>query len=300
MPTSTVSVCTRHSQAFLPFPLRPGSAAAPLVAPVQPRPFVKWAGGKRQLLPEILARFPETFGRYWEPFVGGGAVFFGLAPTEAVLSDANRELINVYVCLRDNVDGVIARLRQHVPTHEHYYRVRAQRVGDLSGVSAAARTIFLNRTCYNGLFRVNRRGEFNVPFGWYDNPKICNESNLRRVSNALQGAELRAQSAFALEPYIKRGDLVFFDPPYHPVSATASFVSYTRSGFGRDEQVQLAEIFARLAGRGVNLVLTNSDTRFVRRLYRDFRIDTVAARRSINSRADRRGAVGEVIVSNTD
>ncbi len=263
----------------------------------RPRPFLKWAGGKGQLLAEIQRRFPRTFRRYHEPFLGGGAVFFGTMPSRAILSDINHELVDTYTAIRDDVEAVIAALMRHKADEEHYYRVRAQETAGLSAVASAARTIFLNRTCFNGLYRVNRRGEFNVPFGRYDNPTICDPENLRLVSLALHDVELRCESAFAIGKRAQRGDLVYFDPPYDPVSPTASFTAYARFVFGKDEQAQLAAIFAELAQRGVHVVLSNSDTPFIRELYKDFRVDTVYARRAINSRADRRGHVAEVIVT---
>jgi DNA adenine methylase len=261
------------------------------------RPFLKWAGGKTQLLGEIFARFPTSFRRYHEPFLGGGAVFFALQPARAVLSDINFDLVQTYAAIRDDVHAVIRRLRAHEVSEEHYYRVRAQESGKLKAAEGAARTIYLNRTCFNGLYRVNRSGKFNVPYGRYANPTICNQDNLLAVSGALQVADIRNDSVFNIGRRVRRGDLVYFDPPYDPLTPTASFTAYAKQGFGRDEQARLAELFARLANRGVHVVLSNSDTPFIRQLYKGFCVDRVYARRAINSRADRRGVVGEVIVS---
>ena len=261
------------------------------------RPFLKWAGGKSQLLPEILARLPPAFRRYHEPFLGGGAVFFALAPARATLSDVNADLVAAYEALRDDVEGVIAELQHHRAEEEHYYRVRAQSPASLGRAAGAARTIFLNRTCYNGLYRVNSKGEFNVPYGRYSHPTICHADNLRLAAIALQNVELRCEDALAAGARAARGDLVYFDPPYDPLSTTSSFTSYARGGFGRDEQAALAEVFGVLAARGVHVVLSNSDTPLVRDLYARFRIEPVYARRAINSRADRRGHVREVIVT---
>lgn len=272
--------------------LAPSLADAP-----HARPFLKWAGGKSQLLPEILARFPPAFRRYHEPFLGGGAVFFALAPARATLSDINADLVAAYEALRDDVEGVIAELRQHRAEEEHYYRVRAQSSASLGRAAGAARTIFLNRTCYNGLYRVNSKGEFNVPYGRYAHPTICNADNLRLAAIALQNVELRCENALAVGALAARGDLVYFDPPYDPLSTTSSFTSYARGGFGRDEQAALADVFGTLAERGVHVVLSNSDTPLIRDLYARFRIESVYARRAINSRADRRGHVREVIVT---
>jgi len=264
---------------------------------VRARPFLKWAGGKTQLLAKILERFPEQFNRYHEPFVGGGAVFFNLEPKSCTLSDVNGDLVGAYTALRDDVDGVIENLKQHRAEEAYYYTVRDEMVSGLSTTEAAARIIFLNRTCFNGLYRVNRSGKFNVPFGRYANPTICNETNLRAVSEALQGVKIRHESVFQMGRRVRRGDLVYFDPPYDPISKTASFTAYTKGGFGDPEQERLAQMFRRFAERGVHCVLSNSDTPFIRSLYKDFRIDKVYARRAINSRADRRGPVSEVLVS---
>ncbi|MBN1960773.1 MAG: DNA adenine methylase [Deltaproteobacteria bacterium] len=261
------------------------------------RPFLKWAGGKTQLIPEILARFPKVFRKYHEPFMGGGAVFFALAPNRAILSDINADLVDTYRAIRDEPEAVISALQRHQVTEADYYRVRSQKRGELSLVAAAARTIYLNRTCYNGLYRVNLKGEFNVPFGRYANPTICNSENLYLASLALQNVKIRCEDALAIDKRVQRGDLVYFDPPYDPLSPTSSFTTYARGGFGNEQQAALADLFIKLANRGVHVVLSNSDTPFIRELYRDFRIDSVYARRAINSRADRRGHVREVIVS---
>ncbi|MEO1480633.1 MAG: DNA adenine methylase [Myxococcota bacterium] len=274
------------------------AANAPDVAPRRPKPFLKWAGGKSKLLPEILKRFPARFRRYHEPFVGGAAVFFGLGPERASLSDINDELVNAYRSIRDDVDGVIAALQHHEATEEHFYAVRGQAREALAPVESTARTIFLNRTCFNGLYRVNRKGQFNVPFGRYANPKICDRDNLHAVSAALQGVEIEHRSAFEVAGRARKGDLVYFDPPYDPVSKTASFTSYTRQGFGDQEQERLAGVCRELDRKGVRFLLSNSDTDFIRSLYEGFQIDQVFVRRPINSRADRRGPVAEVLVSN--
>ncbi|HSI03728.1 MAG TPA: DNA adenine methylase [Myxococcota bacterium] len=265
----------------------------------KPRPFLKWAGGKSKLVETIMARFPHNFGRYFEPFLGGGAVFFGLEPERAVLADMNLELVTAYTALRDELPRVMAALRRHRAEREHFYAVRAQGTDGMSTTARAARMIFLNRTCYNGLYRVNRSGAFNVPFGKYDNPRICDEENLRAVSHALQDATIEHADVFSTVAKARAGDLVYFDPPYDPVSKTASFVSYTDKGFTSEDQERLARTFRELAERGVHAVLSNSDTPFIRRLFKGFRIETVHVRRAINSRADRRGPVAEVLVSTT-
>jgi DNA adenine methylase len=267
------------------------------------RPVLKWAGGKGRLLPELLSRIPDSFHTYHEPFIGGGALFFALAGRgrigRACLSDANSSLIDVYLGLRDRVDDVIAVLRGHVYERDHYYRVRALRPEDLNLPERAARVIYLNKTCYNGLYRENRRGEFNVPFGRYMNPTICDEPNLRAASRLLQGVDIARRHFSTVLDYAQAGDFVYFDPPYHPLSATANFTSYDRGGFGPDDQRQLRDVFAALGERGVRTMLSNSDTPFIRELYGNFRIDQVLAARAVNSKANGRGKVAEVIVRNS-
>lgn len=271
-------------------------ATLPADAP-RARPFLKWAGGKTQLLPEILGRFPPVFRRYHEPFIGGGAVFFALTPSRATISDVNADLTATYTAIRDEPEAVIAELSRREATEEEYYRIRAQKPAQLEAAVAAARTIYLNRTCYNGLYRVNQKGEFNVPFGRYANPNVCNADNIRLASIALRGVDIRCEDALAVGKRVERGDLVYFDPPYDPLSDTSSFTTYAKGGFGPDEQAALARVFADLANRGVCVVLSNSDTPLIRELYKDFEIHSVYARRAINSRADRRGHVREVIVT---
>lgn len=266
------------------------------------RPVLKWAGGKGRLLPELLNRSPEIFAAYHEPFIGGGALFFALAGRgdvgHAYLSDANPSLIDVYIALRDRVDEVIAVLRSHVYEREHYYRVRALRPEELSLPERAARVIYLNKTCYNGLYRENRRGQFNVPFGRYKNPTICDEPNLRAASRVLQGVDIARRHFSTVLDHAQPGHFVYFDPPYHPVSTTASFTAYDRSGFGPNDQRQLRDVFAALGERGVRAMLSNSDTPFIRELYAGFSIDQVHAARAVNSKANGRGKVAEVIVRN--
>ncbi len=270
--------------------------------PVSARPVLKWAGGKGRLLAELIARIPNQFNTYHEPFIGGGALFFALAGQgrigRANLSDANGSLIDVYVALQTDVESVIAALREHIYEREHYYRVRAQRPEELTLPERAARIIFLNKTCYNGLYRENRRGEFNVPFGRYKNPTICDEPNLRAAARALQGVNISRRPFFTTLHYAKAGDFVYFDPPYHPLSATANFTSYDRAGFGPDDQRRLRDVFAALRDKGVMAMLSNSDTPFIRELYAGFQIDQVLAARAVNSKANGRGKVAEVIVRN--
>jgi DNA adenine methylase len=271
-----------------------------------PRPFLKWVGGKGQLLPKLLERVDAAgpFGRYHEPFVGGGALFFEMVRTgrlpraKAFLSDNNERLIETYIGVQSDVEGVITLLERHKTKHSeaYYYDVRAKVPRD--PIARAARIIFLNKTCYNGLYRENRKGEFNAPFGRYKNPAICDADNLRAVSKALQRAKIECRHFDTVARYAKKDDLVYFDPPYHPVSKTSSFTGYDKGGFNEDSQRLLAKDFATLAERGVKVLLSNSMTDLIRELYRDFTIDEVQARRNVNSRADRRGPVAEALIRN--
>ena len=264
-----------------------------------PRPFLKWAGGKGQLVPTLLELVPPKFKVYHEPFVGGGALFFALERQchlkRARLSDINPELIDTSCALRDQVEEVIACLELHPYDQDYYYAIRSLRPGDLPLAERAARMIYLNRSGFNGLYRVNTRGGFNVPFGRHKNPRLCDHKNLRAASAALQGVEIRAEP-FEAARRAGLGDLVYFDPPYVPVSDTAKFVGYAQDGFSLADQERLAEVFVALADRGVHVLLSNSDTPAVRRLYRGFRAVELQARRSVNSRSDRRGPVAELVV----
>jgi DNA adenine methylase len=275
-----------------------------------PRPFLKWAGGKGQLLDELRQRYENAAhtGRYHEPFVGGGAFFFDLCRRnllgrrKALLSDTNERLIETYQAIRDDAESVIALLKKHKEEHsrnarEYYYRVRAHVPGDPA--ARAARIIYLNRTCFNGLYRENSRGEFNVPIGKYSNPRICGEDNLRAVADALNRKTKIEQRSFqTVVGRAQAGDFVYFDPPYHPLSETASFTSYARNGFTESDQRQLAAVYAELDAKGVRVLLSNSDTPLIEELYREFTIEKVYATRKINSRASSRGAIHEILVRN--
>jgi DNA adenine methylase len=274
-------------------------AAAPLVdAPPQPRPFLKWAGGKGQLLEQFEPLLPPLKGRYFEPFVGGAALFFSLRPEHAVLSDVNEELVDCYSAVREDIEGVIAALGEHRYEPDHYYTVRSIDPATLPLAKRAARTIYLNKTGFNGLYRVNRAGRFNVPIGRYTNPVFCDPANLRACSHALRRVELKVRDFGEVLAVAKAGDFVYFDPPYVPLSDTADFTSYVPGGFEYEQQRRLATVFAKLAAKGVYVMLSNSDTRTVRELYSGFRIDVVFASRNINSNGARRGKVGEVVVRN--
>lgn len=267
-----------------------------------PRPFLKWAGGKRQLLPRILALVPARIRTYYEPFLGGGAVFFALAGERrfdrAVLGDVNDELINCYATIRDDVDGVIARLSRLRNTSAAYYRIRAQRPDGLDRAARAARIIYLNRCGYNGLYRVNSDGLFNVPFGRYVQPRICDPERLRAAARALAGVELVCgdfTDVLGRGRRLRADDFVYLDPPYVPLSKTASFTAYS-GGFDMRDQERLARQLRRLSARGIAAVLSNSDCPDTRRLYEGLPSASLPARRAINSVASRRGPVAELLV----
>ena len=269
---------------------------------VQARPFIKWAGGKTRLIEQYQPFLPTQFERYHEPFLGGGALFFYLAPQlqaqgkRAFLSDLNPELVNVYQCVRDEVDDLIERLSEHKQQHDqtHYYEVRSQLQAE--PVARAARFIYLNKTCYNGLYRENSKGLFNVPMGRYKNPKICAPDLLRAASSALQIAEISERPfSTVLERARDSGDFVYFDPPYHPLSETSRFTAYSRYRFGEDQQRALRDTIAQLAARGAKVLTSNSDCPFIRELYADFEVKTINAARSINSKASKRGKITEVL-----
>jgi DNA adenine methylase len=271
-------------------------------ASLTPKPVLKWAGGKSRLLPHLLRLIPDNFAAYHEPFIGGGALFFRLVSQgraqQVFLSDVNPSLIDVYLALRDCIDEVVEILRGHVYERDYFYRIRALDPNDLTLAARAARIIYLNKTCYNGLFRENRSGQFNVPFGRYKNPTICDEPNLRAASRALQGVDIARRNFATVLDVARAGDFVYFDPPYHPLSSTANFTAYDRKGFGLDDQRQLRDVFAALGERGVRVLLSNSDTPFIRELYQGFAIEQVFAARAVNSKANGRGKVAEVIVRN--
>jgi DNA adenine methylase len=261
------------------------------------RPFIKWAGGKRQLLPSLLEHAPAKPPHYFEPFVGGGALFFALRPEKAVLADVNKRLIRAYKGVRKSVDKVIALLKSYPHDPTFFYRFREAKIDDGTDAEVAAWFIYLNKTGFNGLYRVNRDNRFNVPFGRYANPNICDEPILRACSVALASADLRVDDFESVVEKAKRGDFVYFDPPYVPLSTTSSFTSYTSGGFGESEQTRLRDTARRLKKRGVRVLLSNSSAPFVRELYTDgFDIIEVSATRVVNSKATARGAIVELII----
>lgn len=303
-------------------PARPAAAARPpapgVTAPAHP--FLKWAGGKGQILEPLIARAPRQSGGYVEPFLGGGAMFFGLtadpalAPAGAILNDMNADLVTVYQVVRDEVERLIARLAAlaapYLAASEAdraalYYAERDREPADR--VDLAARFIFLNKTCFNGLYRVNRRGEFNVPHGKYRNPRILDEPTLRNAARALHGVQVTCGDFEEPMRAAREGDFVYLDPPFEPLTKTSSFTGYTSGAFDREQQVRLKWAVDDLTARGVRVMLSNSHQDFIVGLYKAdrgpfegsrYRIDSTPARRAINSRGDRRGAVDELIVMN--
>jgi DNA adenine methylase len=283
---------------------RVASAATVLEQPPA-KPFLKWVGGKRQLLWAISARVPSSYsGRYFEPFLGGGALFFhlmntpGRAPKSAVLADTNARLIRAYRGVRDDVERVLHSLKNRRNKKEDYYRTRSLDIdASESDAEVAAWLIYLNKTGYNGLYRVNSKNRFNVPFGRYDKPGFYDPETLRRCADALSSADIRLDDFEKATAKAKKGDFVYFDPPYVPLSATSSFASYTKGGFGLDEQKRLRDVARTLKRRGVFVLLSNSSAPDVWRLYKDgFRITEVQATRVVNSKASRRGSVTEVLI----
>jgi len=274
----------------------------------KPKPFVKWVGGKRQLLAQFrnLNLYPpELFdiktGRYFEPFVGGGAVFFDLLPEKGFLSDLNKELVTTYNVIKNDVDDLIVSLKKHKTDKEYFLKIRAQEPNKLSDVDIASRFIFLNRTCFNGLYRVNSKGGFNVPYGKHTNPLICDEDNLRKVSKALKGIEIKHRNYKEVLKKAKKGDFIYFDPPYYPVSKTASFTSYTAESFLDKEQIELRDTVLELHKRGCYVMLSNSDTPFINKIYSGYkgiRINKVEAGRAINSKGTGRVKITEVLITN--
>lgn len=250
---------------------------------VQAKPILKWAGGKTQMLNDLLPKVPSSYGRYIEPFFGGGAMFFALQPENAIIADSNPELINMYRQVAANVDEVIQYLKKYENTSEMFYTVREQEWTQLPKAEAAARTIFLNRTCFNGLYRVNKQGKFNVPYGKYANPKICDEDGLKAASEALKKAEiLCGDYLLVLDHYAQPGDFVFLDPPYLPISEYADFKRYTKEQFYEEDHIELAKIIMRLQERGCHIILTNSNHPLVHELYAPFTIDVIQTKRHIS------------------
>ena len=267
---------------------------------MEAQPFLKWAGGKSRLLSQYRPWFPQTFGHYYEPFLGGGAVFFWLCNRfgtfEARLSDANADLVELYQVVQSQPAEIISRLKRYQEKHceNLYYKTRQAR--PRVRADRAARLVYLNKTCFNGLYRVNSKGQFNVPMGRYKNPSILQEGRILAASQALRQASLSVQHFESAVTPAVQGDLVYFDPPYVPLSTTSNFTSYTRDSFDAQAQGRLAEVFAELDARGCQVLLSNSDTPQIRELYQGFRLVEIRAPRMINSKAELRQPVGELLV----
>lgn len=271
----------------------------PRAAPASPaRPFLKWVGGKRQLLAELREAMPRRLaGTYYEPFVGGGALFFATRPGQAVLADKNERLIRAYRGIRDHVGEVVRLLGTYPHDKEFYLALRRHPIDAGSDVEVAAWLVYLNKTGYNGLYRVNSRNEVNVPFGRYARPTICDEANLRACAEALRGVELSVADFERVVCNARKGDFVYFDPPYVPASATARFTAYTAGGFSLDDHARLRDVALGLKKRGVRVLLSNSSEPEVRALYaKGFALTLVQATRAVNADASRRGKVSELLI----
>ncbi len=267
--------------------------------------FIKWAGGKTQLLRQFSELYPQKFNRYFEIFLGSGAVFFNLKqkfnPTQSFLFDINEDLINTFKSVRDEVDELIPLLREHRDkdnNREYFNKQREQFNTMKSGLEKAAIFIYLNKTCFNGLYRVNSDGKFNVPFGKYKKPAILQEVKLKMASKLLRGSELSVADFNESMKHAKENDFVYMDPPYFLLTKTASFTAYQKGGFFEKEQKQLSQSFKELDKKGCLLMQSNSDTPFIRELYSDFNILTVKARRAINCIGAKRGVINEIVIRN--
>ena len=272
------------------------------------KPFVKWAGGKGQLLPQLKLLLPQEFNSYFEPFVGGGALYFSLDNLEeAHINDINQVLVNIYRQLQQNVDEIIRELkvleeeyltRSDEDRSTFFYEKRSEYNTEKLGIRKTVLLLFLNRTCFNGLYRENSKGEFNVPFGKYKNPTICNEDNLRAISDKLQTTTITSTSYLEAVKGAKKGDFLYFDPPYQPLNETSSFTAYHQDGFTVKDQEDLRDLFVELDKRGCYVMLSNSDTPKVRDLYKGYNLHEVRANRAVNSKANGRGKIVELLITN--
>lgn len=269
-------------------------------------PFLKWVGGKRQLMPSIVEHLPENIKdyKYIEPFIGGGAVLFNLQPKNAIINDYNEELINVYQVIKNNLDELITDLKKHKNEAEYFYSIRSlDRNGEfkkLTDVQRASRIIYLNKTCFNGLYRVNNAGEFNSPFGRYKNPNIVNEPTLKAVNKFLNSNNIDIKSG-DYSDVLKQADkkcFVYLDPPYHPISESSNFTGYVQGGWNMYDQIDLKTACDELNKKGVKFLLSNSSADFIKDLYKDYKITIVKANRAINSNGADRGEVDEVLIRN--
>ncbi|HUY01384.1 MAG TPA: DNA adenine methylase [Candidatus Deferrimicrobium sp.] len=268
-----------------------------------PHPFLKWAGGKRQLLKQFDSHFPDNYKNYIEPFVGGGTVFFYLLPEHTILIDKNEELINCYKVIQNHIEEIIQSLKQYRNEKDFFYTIRdadrnAIEFNKWTDIERASRTIYLNRCCYNGLYRVNSKGQFNVPFGKYKNPRFCDEENLRAVNYALKNVKIYHDNFEKCLDFAGKDDFIYLDPPYQPLSSTANFTSYTKEGFSENEQLKLLEVIKVLDKCGCKVMLSNSYNEFILNMYNEFNIITVNAKRAINSNAAKRGQIKEALIIN--
>ncbi len=269
-------------------------------------PFVKWVGGKRQLMDAIVEAMPKNIRNYTyvEPFIGGGAVLFHIQPKNAIINDFNSELINVYNVVKENLDELIIDLRKHKNESEYFYHIRSlDRTEDFSKIGKiqrASRLIYLNKTCYNGLYRVNNAGEFNSPFGRYKNPNIVNEPVLRAVSSYLNSNNVQILSGDYdnVLQNLDRNSFVYLDPPYHPISESSNFTGYIQGGWNIFDQARLREACDELTKKGIKFLLSNSSSGFIKDQYRDYNINIVKATRLINVDAEKRGEVDELLIRN--
>lgn len=284
------------------------------------KPFIKWVGGKRQLIPQMERYLPrEWLNNYYEPFAGAGALFFHMLPETAYINDVNTELINTYIAIRDDIDNLVKKLKEHERnnTKEYYYSVRVwdrqKGYNNRSNTTKAARFIYMNKVGFNGLYRVNLKGQFNVPYGRYVNPNICDEELLRSISKYLNEKDVMFSSVDFEQAVkdVERGAFVYFDPPYDPLSKTSSFTQYQKDGFNQEEQKRLKKVADDLVHRGAKVILSNSNTDFINNLYSNkledaksdvnyFIVELVDAKRSINSKADKRGKIKEVLIISKD
>ncbi|MBN6826744.1 DNA adenine methylase [Staphylococcus caprae] len=269
------------------------------------KPIIKYVGGKSKVLPTIKEYMPKSFNTYYEPFIGGGSVLFGLRPQKAVINDISKELINIYKVVRDNPEALITDLKQHINEKDYYYFIRSKDrdetiYNSMTDVQKASRLIYLNKTGFNGLIRFNKKGQFNVPMGKYANPNIVNESVIRAVSKYLNDNDIKITNLDFVKACenAKAGDFIYADSPYIPLSKTSSFVSYSAEGFSFEDQIRLRDLAIDLNKRGCKIMLSNSSSELVFDLYKDFKIKRVKVARAINSKATARGKIDEVIITN--
>lgn len=267
-----------------------------------PKPFIKWAGGKRQIIKELTDSLPKNYNRYFEPFIGGGALFFAVRPKNAYISDINPELINLYNTVKNNTHSLIKDLLRYKNTETEFYRIRnLDRTPDyknLTNIEKAGRFIYLNKTCYNGLYRTNSKGQFNAPYGFYKNPNIIDEQNLKICSELLKETEIGLSDFSNIENKIKTHDFVYFDPPYIPINKTSSFTKYYKDDFNTGSQIKLKELCDRLNKKNIYFMLSNSYNETALNLYKEYNIKKINAIRAINCKADKRGTINELIITN--